>query len=153
MKKFLKNNWFKILIFLVLILLAFLYILEKNKNTLELAWANEPDQYVVHTYQIGGVGIRQFQSSANYATEHGYLKPIEKYSQVSFNSPADLMWVYCADGYIVTSCSSNDSQISFDPFGNTPMCGLLIDEKQKSSIQYTCTKSKFNPPEGYKLIK
>ncbi len=148
-----KNNWLKVAVFFVLVLLIFLYIIQKNKNALELAWANEPDQYVVYTYQIGGAGIRQFQSSANYVTEHGYLNPIEKYSQVSFNSPADLMWVDCADGYIVTSCSSNDSQTSFNSYNNINMCGLLIDEKPKSSIQYTCTKSNLSPPEGYKLNK
>ena len=151
MRKFLKNNWWKIVIFFVLILLISLYIIIKNRHYIELSWANEPDQYVVYTYQIGGVGIKQYQSSVNLTTEHGYLKPIEKYSQASFNSSGDVMWVYCADGYAVTNCSSLDSRTSFKSGNNVNMCGLIIDEKPKSLIQYTCTKSNPNPPEGYDI--
>jgi hypothetical protein len=119
----------------------------------ELSWANEPGQYNIEVYQVGGIGIRESQSSASYVTEHGYLKPSDKYSQISFNSPADLMWVDCMGGYLIRSCDSQDTTVRFEPYSSSlPGCGVNIRDIPKTKVRLRCVKSSQEAPERYDLL-
>ncbi len=96
-----------------------------------------PEKYEISVIQVGGVGSRVINQSAYTLDDRGeYLIPIEDYVSTSFNNPADLLWVYCKDGYTISDVSSPTG----NEVGNVPDSGanLSIEEKYKNSINVKC---------------
>lgn len=96
------------------------------------------EKYGVDILQIGGIGSRFNQITAYLLTEHGYIKPAEDWVDVAFNGPADIMYVDCKDGYVITSCEVNGkiSNINND-FG----CFSALENKMQNAVNIECNKN------------
>lgn len=97
------------------------------------------DEYGGSVLQIGGVGSKIAQLSAWFTTENGYLSPAEDWIKFYFNTPGDMIFVSCKEGYSLTSCkSSSGNRIS--PASDETRCGVLIEDKMQNWTQIKCLK-------------
>ena len=102
-----------------------------------------PNKFATEVIQIGGRGSRFVNKTAWSLEEHAYLKP-DEFIEVSFNQPADRMWIFCKDDYEIVS-SVTPEPIFEDVIFPTKMIGLPIKEKIKNSILIHCEKGNHFP--------
>jgi hypothetical protein len=100
------------------------------------------NKYGGEVIQVGGDGSMMHQVTAFLVWEDvGYLKPAEDWVSVSFNSPADLMYVDCREGYKMYFCKVNgvDGIIDEHPFG----CAAKLYElgnTPRNKVNIACIK-------------
>ncbi|MDD5026067.1 MAG: hypothetical protein PHH13_01680 [Candidatus Peribacteraceae bacterium] len=97
--------------------------------------------YVAEVIQVGGVGSRSITKNAWNAPTATDSANFDATNLIftSFNTPGDLMWVSCAEGFTIASCGSpsDNNVILDDAFG----CGLGIEDKLKNIVQIECINS------------
>lgn len=108
----------------------------------ELIFAKKPDSYILNIKQIGGVGAKIVQATANLETEHGYLNPTEDWYSHSFNSPADVIHLNCADGYYITKCMDSDNNW-LETYENK-ICSATIKDKFQNNFELRCVKGSYS---------
>jgi len=123
--------------------------LEKRLNALEQKQGSETikkevnpnlEEYGVDVIQVGGEGSTLTQKTAyNTIGDYGYLDS-DVYAITSFNGPADVMWVSCATGYVISSHES-PSNNKILPTSDETNFGIIIENKMQNKSRITCKKS------------
>lgn len=161
--RYIKENWFKILILLTLLFVisSFAYQLGINENnkkqtalnnieTLkesvnnsgsavqEIPQGSEYKNYEVEAIQVGGIGSRINQITPYLLDDQGFLRPPEEWGNASFNRAGDIMDVNCRDDYYITSCKSDSgNDVILD---NVIGCRVMLEDKNQNKARIGCTK-------------
>lgn len=114
--------------------------IEESKPLIKQDTPYRPNKIAAEVIQIGGSGSRFVNKTAWSLEEHAYLIP-DEFIDVSFNQPADRMWISCKDDYQIFS-SITPEPIFEDVVFPTKMIGLPILDKIKNSILINCEKVK-----------
>jgi hypothetical protein len=119
--------------------------LEGKLNNLEqeLIFANKPDSYLLYIKQIGGVGSKIVQATANYETEHGYLNPVEDWYSYSFNSPADVIHLNCDDDYYIGMCKNIKTKEWIETYENK-ICSTALENELQNNFELRCVKGSYS---------
>ena len=162
--KFIKENWFKIIIavcfFLVMYSIFYYFIIympvsQENVNNSQVYQFNYGEkedlnsvaeieetleEYGASVLHIGGWGSHAIEKSAYYLDTHGYLIPPENYVSTFFNTPADILTAQCADGFKLTSCESNsNNEVYIDE--EMGWCRMIIEKKMQNRLNIKCLKN------------
>ncbi len=95
--------------------------------------------YEARVIQIGGEGSHTITKSV-WNTQENTTYPDDiaaKLVVVGFNTPGDVMWTNCYDGYTFSDCKSSTSQLMPD---KSPGCGILLTDQLKNLVQIVCTR-------------
>ncbi len=100
---------------------------------------SEPQEYTASVIQVGGEGSDVITKSA-YG-EEAYLEANE-YVETSFNSPKDIIWLSCKDGYFASKPKSITGNETFG-LGLEPETtfGIVLSSNVKNQLSITCNKS------------
>jgi len=165
MKSFIKENWFKIIITLALLMIAisvayyFFVFLPKKENMIEVQKQQQVIQskqqtqkqevkqkeglsnfelYGGEVMQVGGEGSMIHQVEAYTIGEYGIqLSSPEDWVSVGFNSRAYLMDVNCKDGYKVYRCFINGVESNND-IDDVLGCRAELKERIKNKVNIVC---------------
>ena len=156
MKNWLKQNWFKLGILLLLSIAVFsvshyyLISLPGNKQQETNIEAKEvkentdfPKSYYATALQIGGVGSDLIIETVWSDDLFKYLDN-DEFILTSFNSPRDIMWVNCKHGYYAASASSKSGNDPSPLFGNSTITntgfGIEIKNQLQNHLIVLCEK-------------
>lgn len=98
-----------------------------------------PNFYEASVTQIGGEGSHVVSKSAWISTENITFSSNEADTFVltRFNTPEDVMWTNCAEGYVLSDCKSDTNDVMPD---HAPGCGILLTDQIKNIVQISCRK-------------
>jgi hypothetical protein len=98
------------------------------------------DTYTGSAIQTGGPGSDATTLSAYDSTLGGYLTPAKEYVLISFNSPIDIMWASCKDGYSMTNATSSTGNtiVGNKMYKNV---GISLQNQVQNDLAITCEKS------------
>ena len=157
MKNWLKQNWFKIGILLLLSVAVFSYsyyylvLLPEDKpqqeTNIEAKEVKEntdfPKSYYATALQIGGVGSDLIIETVWSDDLFKYLDN-DEFILTSFNSPRDIMWVNCKDGYYAASASSKSKNDFFKSYAGGTITntgfGIEIKNQLQNHLIVLCEK-------------
>ena len=75
---------------------------------------HKPQRFGASIIQIGGIGSRLINKEVYSLEEHAFFEP-DNFISVGFNTPNDLMWVFCADNYKIVKTQGSNRIIDGDP--------------------------------------
>jgi cytoskeletal protein RodZ len=96
--------------------------------------AQGPATYSASVVQVGGMGSRTVTKTA-WATDENANLNGDEFVSTDFNTPVDLMWVYCAQGYTLSNCQSSTSTVVPSDSGG---CGVELPQL-KNVVTFDCT--------------
>jgi hypothetical protein len=111
-----------VLVALVLSLAVFTACSDKHgsivQNTTYQSASIEPPWYYASAIQVGGEGSAIVSKTVNTNSQVEPTQPVidqreyDRYIRISYNTPKDIMWLICGDGYEI------DPQSAFSSTGN-----------------------------------
>lgn len=99
-----------------------------------------PNTYDAEIIQIGGEGSQTITKNAWNTTENEAYADMEAASLIfaRFNTPGDVMWANCKEGYAISACKSDTNDVMPD---HNPGCGILLGNQDKNVVQISCSRS------------
>ncbi|MFA6184501.1 MAG: hypothetical protein WC682_05415 [Parcubacteria group bacterium] len=121
-------------------------IKEQIKPKEQLNWNGETanqiaeriNKYGANIILIGGAGSRQIQKEVYNPENQEYLVPEDEWVSISLNRSADLLRVFCRDGFKLINCNGGNEE----KLGDETSCTRTVNKDIQNVLNVECEKIK-----------